>query len=496
MSIAERPDLRLPAEVLNARMLVGGEWIEAADGDRFDVENPSRRTRLATVPRGRAEDCDRAVRAAAAAFPGWARTAPRERGRALQQVADAIVARGEELAGICAAETGNAIRTQTRPEALGAADVIRFFGSAAAELKGQVLPLGEGVLSYTRHEPLGVVAAIIPWNAPMSLAAIKLGMALVVGNTAVLKPAEQAPLAVLEVARCFQEILPPGVVNVITGTGEECGAPLMSHPDVAKITFTGSTQVGRLAMHAAAERIVPVTLELGGKSPAIVFPDCDDDETVERVVDAMRFTRQGQSCSAGSRLYLHESIFDSFLARLAARLKQFVVGDALDERSDMGSLVSEAQFDRVANYLGQAFHAGATAITGGMPSNGSYHGYQLDPTLLADVDRAMSVVCEEIFGPVLVALPWHDEEQVIRDANDSDFGLAGFVFTHDLDAALRVAHALEVGFVQVNQGGGPHAGVVFGGYKQSGLGREYSIESALEAFAQRKNVTVRIGTAA
>jgi betaine-aldehyde dehydrogenase len=493
MSIAELPEVVLPDSLLSARMLVGGAWVEAADGDRFEVENPSRRTALATVPRGRSADCDRAVRAAARAFPGWAKTPPRERGRALQRVADAIVVRAEELAQVCAAETGNAIRTQTRPEAHGAADVIRFFGSAAAEQKGQVLPHGEGILSYTRHEPYGVVAAVIPWNAPVSLAAIKLGMALVVGNTVVLKPAEQAPLAVLAVAECFEEFLPPGVLNVVTGTGEECGAPLMRHPGVAKITFTGSTEVGRLAMHAAADRIVPVTLELGGKSPAIVFGDCDDDETVEHVINAMRFTRQGQSCSAGSRLYVHEDIFDSFIERLSRRLEQFVVGDALDERSDMGSLVSQVQFDRVANYLGQAFHAGARATTGGMPSNASYHGYQLDPTVLTGVDSSMSVVCEEIFGPVLVALPWSDEQQVIRDANDSDYGLAGFVFTHDIDAALRVAHALEVGFVQVNQGGGPHAGLVFGGYKRSGLGREYSIESALEAFTQSKNVTVRIG---
>ncbi len=495
MSTVELPEVVLPDALLEARMLVGGAWVEAADGARFEVENPSRRSILATVPRSRAADCDRAVRAAAAAFPAWASTPPRERGRALQRVAGAIVDNAEELARISAAETGNAIRTQTRPEALGAAEVLRFFGAAAAEQKGQVLPHGEGLLSYTRHEPYGVVAAVIPWNSPLALAAIKLGMALVVGNTAVLKPAEQAPLAVLALARYFEEFLPPGVVNVVTGTGEECGAPLMRHPGVAKITFTGSTEVGRLAMHAAADRIVPVTLELGGKSPAIVFPDCDDEETVEHVINAMRFTRQGQSCSAGSRLYLHEEIFDSFLGRLCARLEQFVVGDALDESADMGSLISQVQFDRVATYLGQAFHAGARAITGGVPSNGAYHGYQLDPTVLTGVEPSMPVAREEIFGPVLVALPWRDERQVVGDANDSDYGLAGFVFTHDIDSALRVAHQLEVGFVQVNQGGGPHAGLVFGGYKQSGLGREYSIESALEAFTQCKNVTVRIGPA-
>jgi betaine-aldehyde dehydrogenase len=493
MSVETLPEVGLPETLLDARMLIGGEWVDAAHGGRLEVENPSRRSILTSVPRGAAEDCDRAVKAAAAAFPAWARMAPRQRGALLHAVADLVAERAEEIARVCAAETGNALRTQTRPEAMSVADLLRFFGSATAELKGQVLPLGEGVLSYTRHEALGVVAAIIPWNAPVGLAGIKLAMALATGNTVVLKPAEQAPLAVLALARAFHEVLPPGVVNVVTGTGEECGAALLTHPGISKITFTGSTEVGRLAMHAAAERILAVTLELGGKSPAIVFPDSDDDATVEGVINAMRFTRQGQSCTAGSRLYVHRDIYDGFLARLGARLETFVVGDALDERSDIGSLVSEVQFDRVVNYLGQAFHDGVRPITGGVPSSGAYHGYQLDPTVLADVDRSSPLVREEIFGPVLVALPWDDEAQVLREANDSDYGLAGFVFSHDIDAALRVAHRLEVGFVQVNQGGGPHAGVSFGGKKQSGLGIEYSIEGAIESFTQTKNVTVRIG---
>jgi betaine-aldehyde dehydrogenase len=318
-------------------------------------------------------------------------------------------------------------------------------------------------------------------------------MALTVGNTVVLKPAEQAPLAALAVAECFDAVLPDGVVNVVTGTGEGAGAALMSHRGIAKITFTGSTEVGRLAMHAAADRILPVTLELGGKSPAIVFADADDDVTAGHIVDAMRFTRQGQSCTAGSRLYVHRSIFETFLQRVCRRLEGLVVGDALDERSDIGALVSQAQHERVTGYLRQTLDDGAEALIGGLPEPGRYPGYQLDPTILIGVDPACPAAREEIFGPVLVALPWDDEDAVIAAANDSDYGLAGFVFTHNLDAALRVAQQLETGFVQVNQGGGPHAGLSFGGKKQSGLGSEYSIEGALEAFTQRKSITVKIG---
>ena len=474
-----------------AAMLIGGEWGEAAGGRRIDVENPSRREVLANVPRGGAEDVDRAVGAAARAFPAWRSLPARDRGKLLVAIAEDLAGIGEELARIIAAETGNAIRTQARGEAATAADVFHYFGGVAGEQKGEVLPMGDGMLSYSVREPLGVVAAIVPWNAPVLLASLKVAMALCTGNTLVLKAAEDAPLGVLRMAEICAAHLPAGVLNVVTGYGEECGGALLNHPGIAKISFTGSTEVGRIAMRAAAERILPVSLELGGKAPAIVYPDSCDEATVAHVITAMRFARQGQSCTAGSRLYVHRSVFDEFTAKLAERLEELVVGDALDERSDIGSIVSSTQDGRVCGYVREALEQGATALTGGLPDEGR-PGYQMRPTVLAGVEQSWRVAREEVFGPVLVALPWDDEDEVIAWANDTHYGLAAFIFTKDLPAALRAAHRIEAGWVQVNRSGGQLPGMSYGGKKLSGLGSEYSIEGALEGFTQRKGITIGI----
>src|SRR5262245_18033545 len=350
------------------QMLIDGSWVDAASGEQIVVEAPGTRQPIAGVPRGRAEDIDRAVAAARTAFPGWSRLVPRERGRLLQTIAAAVETRVEELARIIAEETGNAIRTQARPEARGAADIIRYFGGLASEVKGETVPLGEHVLSYTRREPIGVVGAIIPWNSPVILGGMKIAMALAAGNTLVLKAAEDAPLAVLRMTELCNAHLPAGVLNVLTGYGEECGAALLKHPLVRKLSFTGSTEVGRLAMHAAAERIVPVSLELGGKSPCIVFPDAVEDAVVDGVISAMRFTRQGQSCTAGSRLFLHRSIYDDFLGRLSVKLQKLKIGDPLDESTDMGAIINRKQFDRVCGYIADGLRQkDARLVTGGLP---------------------------------------------------------------------------------------------------------------------------------
>ena len=477
-------------------MFVGGEWIDSADGRTFEVETPAKRGKVvAHVPRSGAADVDRAVRAAAAAFPAWRAVPARERGRALLRVADDVDAKVEELARTLATETGNAIRTQARPEAKNVADVFRYFGGLGGELKGETIPLGENMFSYTRREPFGVVAAIVPWNVPIQIAAWKIAPALVAGNTVVLKPSANAPLAVLELARICEAHLPKGVLNVITGTGEEVGTPLAEHPLVAKISFTGNTETGKAILRLAADRIVPVTLELGGKSPQILFPDAASDSTVDGVIAAMRFARQGQSCTAGSRLFVHKSVYDGFLDRLAAKLATFKVGDPLDERNDMGAIVSAQQFEKVTSYIEDGARQGGarTVIGGPPPTDGPLaEGYYVEPTVFANVRNEWRIAREEIFGPVLVAIPWDDETEAIRMANDTHYGLAAYVWSNDITRALRTAHALNAGWVQVNQGIGQVVGQPYGGFKESGLGRENSLEGMLDGFTQRKSVTINL----
>jgi acyl-CoA reductase-like NAD-dependent aldehyde dehydrogenase len=476
-------------------MLIGGQRVDAASGELIPVENPARRETIAFVPRGTAADVDKAVQHASSAFDSWRRIAPRERGHQLLRIADALDARSEEVARTVALETGNALRTQARPEVKLAADIFRYFGGLAGELKGMTIPLGEHVLSYTRREPLGVVAAVIPWNAPLLLAALKIAPAICAGNTVVLKTAEDAPLAVLLLGAVCQDHLPAGVLNVLTGTGPECGAPLLQHPGVAKLSFTGSTAVGKLVMQAAAERVLPVSLELGGKSPSIVFPDADEDWVVDGIIAAMRFTRQSQSCTAGSRVFLHASIYESFLEKLAKKVGTLRIGDPLDESTEVGTIINEKQFRRVCSYIEDGLNQpGSKLLAGGLPpAEGPLsQGYFMKPTVFANASNAWRLAREEIFGPVMVAVPWTDEAEVIRMANDSHYGLAGYVWTHDIGKALRTAHEIQSGWVQVNQGTGQSPGQPYGGYKQSGLGREFSLESMLDSFTHTKAITVNL----
>ena len=477
------------------RMLIDGEWISAADGRELAVESPSTRTIIANVPRGGAEDIDRAVKAAEAAFPTWRRIPPRDRGRLLQRIADKLEEHIEELSKVLALETGNALRTQARGEASSAVDILRYFGGLASELKGETVPLGEHVLSYTRREPIGVVGAIIPWNAPVALAVLKIAPALCTGNTLVLKAAEDAPLGVLLCARICQEFLPKGVINIVTGLGEEAGAALSAHPVVRKLSFTGSTEVGKIIMRAAAERIVPVSLELGGKSPSIVYPDANEDWAVDGIIAAMRFTRQSQSCTAGSRLFLHADIYDDFLTKLAAKIERLKLGDPLDEETDIGAVINNRQFQKVCRYVEEGLSVdGSELLLGGLPPTEGplSNGYFALPTVFAHAANDWRMAREEIFGPVLVAIPWTEEEEVIRMANDTHYGLAGYVWTHDIGRGLRAAHNIEAGWVQVNQGLGQFPGQSYGGIKQSGIGREHSLEGMLDSFTQRKSVTVNL----
>jgi acyl-CoA reductase-like NAD-dependent aldehyde dehydrogenase len=300
---------------------------------------------------------------------------------------------------------------------------------------------------------------------------------------------------VLKMAEACQEFLPPGVLNVLTGLGEECGGPLAQHPLVRKLSFTGSTEVGKIIMRAAAERIVPVSLELGGKSPSVVYPDADEDWVVDGVIAGMRFTRQSQSCAAGSRLFLHADIFDSFLDKLRTKTETLKLGDPLDEATDIGCIINDKQFTKVCGYVEEGLkRQDARLVFGGLPPKEGplSEGYFAIPTVFADASNDWRLAREEIFGPVLVTIPWRDEADAIRMANDSHYGLAAYIWTHDIGSGLRAAHAIESGWVQVNQGLGQAPGHSYGGYKQSGIGREFSLEGMLDSFTQRKNVTVNL----
>ncbi len=487
-------DHKLPTQGL-AGCFIDGKWHWPASGDTLRVENPSRRTVICEIGRGTATEVDLAVAAAERARHAWAARPAAERGAMLTELGNRLSAHAEEVARILAAESGNAIRTQSRGEASGAAGVLKYYGGVAVEQKGETLPLGPGLFSYAAREPLGVVGAIIPWNSPLQLGAVKISMALATGNCLVLKPAEDAPLAVLRLVELAADIFPPGVFNVVTGLGEEAGAALANHPGIAKISFTGSSEVGKLIAHSAADRIAKVTLELGGKSPCIVFPDaCTPDridETAQGVVNAMRFGRQGQSCTAGSRLFVHASVWDELMPRVARKAAAMKVGDALDDTCDIGAVVNAERYGEICAFVAEAEAKGATLLIGETPkpTEGGFHPV---PTILTGIDNSWRIAREEVFGPVMVAIPWQDEAQMIAQANDTHYGLAAFVFTRDMSTIIRMTRAIEAGWIQVNQGGGQIPGMSYGGIKQSGMGSEYSIEGALEAYTFRKCVTVAV----
>lgn len=481
---------------IREQMLIGGQWVDAVAGETIDVITPTDRHEvIATTPRGRAADVDRAVAAARAAFPGWAALRFTERQGALLRIADRIEAAQEELAQLTAVDTGNAIRTQARPEAGLLAWLFRYFAGVAGEVKGVTLPGAEGEFSYTRRQPLGVVGAILPWNSPLMIAGFKVPAALAAGNTIVVKAAEDAPLTILALARICSQELPDGVVNVVTGYGAEVGEALVVHPDVDKVSFTGSTPIGRGVAAKAGERLAHCSLELGGKSPSIVFPDAaDDPDLVTHLLSATRFARQGQSCTAGSRLFLHADVYDDVLARVVEAAAALRVGDPRDEASDVGCVINAKQYDRIAGYIadGQSqegvelAYDGRASLQVGEP--GLYHA----PTIFSQVRNDWRIAQEEIFGPVLSVIPWRDVDEVVAMANDSHYGLAAFLFTHDLDDALRTAHRIDAGWVQINQGTGQLVGQSYGGMKTSGIGREASLEGMLEGFTQIKQINVRL----
>lgn len=477
-------------------MLINGKWVDALSGEWSEITTPILKGHvIGRTPAGDAADVDRAVSAAREAFPAWRNLHFSERARALAKIADAIDDRSEELAKLTALDTGNAIRTQARPEVAMTAKLFRYFAGVAGEVKGTVLPAGADQLQYTRLEPLGVVGCILPWNSPLMIAGFKFPAALAAGNTIVAKAAEAAPLSLLLLAEICSEFLPSGVLNLVTGKGSIAGEALVQHPAVDKVSFTGSTEIGKRVAREATDRLAHVSLELGGKNPSIVFPDAaGDDDLIDNLLISSRVHRQGQSCTAGSRLFLHEDIYDDVLGRLVEKLRGQVVGNPLDESTDMGAIINESQYRSVARFVEEGLASNDVSVALNGYSTDDSAGYYMAPTVFGGADNSWRLAREEIFGPVLVAIPWRDKADVIEMANDSHYGLAAYVWTHDLDQALTTAHALETGWVQVNQGGGQMVGQSYGGYKQSGIGREVSLESMMAGFTQTKQVNIRIRT--
>jgi betaine-aldehyde dehydrogenase len=478
------------------RLLIDGELSEAEGGRTLEVIAPATGAQVTRLPRASTGDVDRAVAAAGRAFASWRRFPAAERGRYVLALADVIEAHGDELAWLDTVDNGSPIRVM-RGDYRIAVDQLRYFAGLALALKGETIPTPEfESIDFTLRDPFGVVARIIPFNHPLMFAASKLGAPLVAGNTVVLKPSQHTSLSALRLGELCAEILPPGVVNVLSGTGGELGDYLVSHPDVPRIAFTGSVEVGRrIQQHASGKRIKVVTLELGGKNPIVVFADAEREDALAGVLRGMNFSWQGQSCGSTSRVYVQRSIYDDFVSDLAAAMASMRLGDPLDESTDVGAIVSRQQFESVARYieLGTA-HPQARLVTGGLPAPGQHGGgFFIAPTLFAVDDDADFVLArEEIFGPVLVAVPFDDESEVIRRANALPFGLTASVWTTDLARAMRSVRDLETGHVWVNWSSAHVPGAAFGGVKDSGIGREEGIDE-LYSYTQSKNVYIRFG---
>jgi betaine-aldehyde dehydrogenase len=465
------------------KMYVNGEWVDAASGKVLPVVDPSTEEIIAEVPDAGAKDVDRAVVAAKAAFESgaWPQTTAQERGRILFRLAERVRKETASLAELEARNSGKPI-VEAEYDIADVATCFEYYGGLATKVLGHVNPVPDNALSLSLREPIGVAGMIIPWNYPLLMAAWKLAPAIAAGCTCILKPAEQTPLTALAFAGFLADAgLPPGVVNVITGLGESAGAPLVQHPDVNKIAFTGSAAVGKQIVKMAADTVKRVTLELGGKSPNIFFADADFEAAIDGALFGV-FINQGEVCSAGSRILVEKTIYSQFVEAMSAKAKTIRLGPPLERETKMGPLVSKEQFDRVRSYQELGKKEAKLAAGGGRPSSIS-RGYYVEPTIFYDVNNSARIAQEEIFGPVAAVIPFSDESEAIRIANDTPYGLAAAVWSRDIFKAFRVVKALRAGIVWVNHMQPTYVEAPWGGYKQSGFGRElgpWGIEEYLE----------------
>jgi aldehyde dehydrogenase (NAD+) len=481
-----------PVEVRQTQLLIDGQWVDAASGKTFETLNPATGEVIAQVAEADKEDVDRAVAAARRAFETgpWRTMDARDRGRILYRFADLMEQHLDELAALETLDNGKPITDSRNADLPLAIDCIRYYAGWADKLEGKTIPIRGNHFCYTRHEPVGVVGQIIPWNFPLLMQAWKWGPALAAGCTIVLKPAEQTPLSALRLAELAMEAgLPNGVINVLPGFGPTAGAAIAEHMDIDKVAFTGSTEVGKIIMQAAARtNLKRVTLELGGKSPNIVFADSDLDAAVEGAFLGL-FFNQGQCCCAGSRLFVEQQVYDEFVDRISARTARQVVGNPFDPNTTQGPQVSQEQFDKVMGYIASGREQGARLVRGG--GRVGERGYFIEPTVFADVRDEMTIAQEEIFGPVMSVIPFKDVDEVIARGNCTSYGLAAAVWTRDISKAHRLAAELKAGTVWVNCYDVFDTAAPFGGFKMSGIGRELG-SYAMENYLEVKTVTVAL----
>jgi acyl-CoA reductase-like NAD-dependent aldehyde dehydrogenase len=473
------------------KLLIGGKWVAAKSGKTFETINPATEEVLGLVAEGDKADVDEAVKAARKAYEGgkWPSMSPHERGRLLLKVADLIDKYADELAMLESLDNGKPLAMAKNIDVRGAAGAFRYFAGWPTKIYGETNPSDPSMFNYTLREPMGVCGLIVPWNFPLLMAVTKVAPALACGNTAILKPAEQTPLTALRLGEILLEAgIPEGVVNVITGFGPGAGSSIAEHPDIDKVSFTGSTEVGKLILQASAGNLKRVSLELGGKSPNIILPDADMDQAVRNAANGV-FFNSGQVCVAGTRIFVQRDIYDGFVDKLTSFSESMTTGDPLSPDTRLGPLVSKEQFDRVKNYLEIGKQEGARVTTGGKASAGK--GYFVKPTVFADVNNNMKIAREEIFGPVAAAIPFKDGNDAVLQSNDTTYGLAAAVWTRDISRAHRVARALKAGTVWVNCYGVSDTSMPFGGYKQSGFGREGG-KHVIDVFTQMKSVYVKL----
>lgn len=477
------------------KLLIDGKWVDSVSGKTFEVFDPATGEVIANVAEACGNDVDIAVKAARKAFDEgpWPTMAPSHRARLIWKLADAIETHADELALIETLDSGKPFKVARRRDIVSSVERLRYYAGWATKLTGETFAAASQSSArfhtYTIREPVGVAGLITPWNAPLQMAATKLAPALAAGCTVILKPAEQTPLSALRLGELIQDIgFPDGVVNILTGFGD-VGAALVEHHGVDKVSFTGSTEVGRLIIKAAAGNLKRVTLELGGKSPVIVFPDADTDVAVDGIAQGI-FANTGQVCAAGSRLFAHERIFDRLVDGIAAKAKKLRIGPGVEPDTDMGPVVSLEQLERVTGYIRSGVEGGAEFLIGG--GRLERPGYFVQPTILTSTTREMSVRREEIFGPVLCAMSFSEEniDRIAEEANDTEYGLAGYIYTRDLSTAHKMARKIRAGSIRIN-GGSSDINVPFGGFKQSGWGREHGYEG-VDSFTEIKAVSVAL----